>query len=494
MVTRALGDERGFTLVEVLIAALVLLVAVVATMGLFDAANKATAATRQREAANSLERELVEGARSVPFDTLVGTTALNARLQAMPGLEDDTAGGGAYTINRRGTSFTVTTSVCTMDDPQDDGGANRASGVTFCSGSAPAGGTDKNPEDYRRVAVTLTWQAKKLTRSVTQTAVVNNPGSAAGPAVASLQPAGYAAPYEISNAAVTSVQINLTTSSRPAVVNWNLDGSPQLGAVTPQVGDTTGQAWQFTWPIGAVDGGLDDGPYLLSAEAFNTYGVSGPSRTETVLLNRSAARKVQNVAGGRDRFGRVQLEWSANTERDIIGYEVERTNASGTTLATPCPFTSQKLDTSCIDASPPADAAAYPIFYRVRAYDRQPGSSTPRAGAWSDLLKVTFDNRPPNPPTQLSATTTAGGTSSAVVTLTFKRPSPEDPDAGDSVAFYRIYRDGTALADRYQRWYATGNSVTWTDTKTGASTHTYYVTAVDTHFAESNAQGPVTGG
>ena len=64
---------------------------------------------------------------------------------------------------------------------------------------------------------------------------------------------------------------------------------------------------------------------------------------------------------------------------------------------------------------------------------------------------------------------------------------PEDPDAGDSVSFFRIYRDGDALGDRYERYFDGSGRRTspGPDTSTGGITHSYWVTAVDQHYAES---------
>ena len=69
--------------------------------------------------------------------------------------------------------------------------------------------------------------------------------------------------------------------------------------------------------------------------------------------------------------------------------------------------------------------------------------------------------------------------------------SAGDPDIGDSVDYYRIYRDGTTYADRYDR---TGMSseLTWTDTNTNGVAHDYSVVAVDTQLAESAFSNTVT--
>jgi prepilin-type N-terminal cleavage/methylation domain-containing protein len=479
-----LSDERGFTLIEVLVAMFILLVGVLATLALFDRANAATVVDRQREAATSLAREITEGARGVPFDDLVSTVSLNAELQAMPGLEDDSAGGGPYTMMRRGTAFTVVTSVCTVDDGKD-GGGSRPSSMSFCTDSTSAGTVDANPEDYRRVKATVSWTHQGITRSVTQTGIVNNPGS--GPGVQSVVPDGWAAPYEIT-AVVPALTIKITTSSPANVVSWSLDGTKQSTA--PVQSDGTALLWAVDWPIET----LDDGPYVITADAFDANGISGPSRTETITLNRYLPRKPLDVAGGRNGHGSVDIEWSANTERDIIGYEVERTDATGTREIV-CGFVEQKLDLTCTDPSPPPDDE---IYYRVRAYDKAPGTGAPRPGEWSDPLKVVRTNQPPFPPPGLSASTSFPGTSSAVVRLTFQRPDPQDPDAGDSIAFFRIYRvDPGAqprVRDRYDRWYGGGDSVTWDDIHTGGSPHDYYVSAVDTNYGESAMVGPVNGG
>jgi hypothetical protein len=177
----------------------------------------------------------------------------------------------------------------------------------------------------------------------------------------------------------------------------------------------------------------------------------------------------------------VEIEWDANTERDIIGYDVRRSD--GTVV---CPLSTQQLKTFCTDTSPPSGAL---ISYWVRAYDKAPGTGAPRAGADSAQLDVTNTNNAPFPPIITSYSRTNN-----VTTIRWSRPSPADLDepSGDGIAFYRIYRDGTAITDRYERWYDSASSITWQDTQTGGTTHTYYVTAVDKHYAESLMVGPVT--
>jgi hypothetical protein len=311
-----------------------------------------------------------------------------------------------------------------------------------------------------------------------QTGIVSNPGSAGGPAIRSIAPRGYAAPFVVSDPLTNAVVVDLTTSSAPNTVKWLLDGTTQPSA--PVMNGPSGVAWMFTWTIGDVTTGLLDGDYIVSAEAFNQYGVSGPGRQETVILNRRKPFKPTQVTGGRSNFGTVEIEWSANSERDIVGYEVYRQGS-----ATPvCSLATLQLDTFCVDGSPPGTAL---VDYWVVAYDKDPVTGLLRPGDQSNTLTVVNNNNAPFGPTNL-----VGSRSGSTVTLTWKRPSPADPDPLDGIEFYRIYRDGQALADRYERWFDQAATITWQDTATGGVSHSYSVTAVDKHYAESPFLGPAT--
>ena len=468
-------DQRGFTLVETVSAMFILLVGVLATAQIIDASSSANAANRQRDGATNLARELVEAARGVPYEK-VSATGVTTALQSIPGLEDFP--GSGYVIRRDGVGYTVVIDVCVMDDAKD-GGGTRPSGATFCSNSVAPGTADKNPEDYKRVTVTTTWTRDGRQSRVVQSGVVNNPGSASGPAIRTLIPRGLTAPYVVTSSA-TSVIFDATTSSRPDAGNWLLDGTVKGPLIE---NGSTGLAWMFTWSIGPVDTGTLDGQYIVAAEAVR-QGVSGPGRSETVVLNRRQPFAPQQVTGGRTNFGTVEIEWNANKERDIVGYQVVRVTPDDPDTVV-CPLVTQQLVTTCVDTAPP-DVAN--LGYVVYAYDRDPATGTPRAGDVSTpTLDVTKTNTAPFAPTNLGASR-AGD----IVTLSWQRPSPEDPDAGDAIEFYRVYRDGKALGDRYERWFDPRATPIWQDTRTGGLTHTYWVTAVDKNFAESPFLGPVT--
>ncbi len=464
--TASSRDQAGFTLIEVMVASFVLLVGVLAVVGLLNAANGATNRTRAHDTATNLARELIEGSRSIPYER-VSSPGVIAELQRLPGLNDTDA--GPYTLRCGTVTYSVGINVCVMDDPKDGGGPRPAgASATFCANSVAPGTADKNPEDYKRVTVTAEWTEQTRTRRVSQTGIINNPGSASGPAVRFLAPRGYSSPFTVL-ADVDTNTFDLTTSSKPATLAWMLDGSRQSAPITAT--GATGLAWQFDWSIKT----LDDGAYVIGAEAYDVYGVSGPGRQETVVLNRHLARRPQQVTGGRTAFGTVEIEWTANSERDIAGYDVIREGA----VAPVCPITEQQLKTFCTDMSPPANG---PLRYYVRAYDRDAAGNL-RVSENSLPLIVVDTNAAPYGVANLTLTKLSNGDTK----LTWTRPSPEDPDAGDSISFFRIYRDGVSLANRYDRYFDfTGSaSVTWTDTDTEGVQHSYSVTAVDQQYAES---------
>jgi competence protein ComGC len=475
-----LRSESGFTLVETMMASLVLVVGVLGTLALIDTANSKTVATRGREAATSLARQLIEDVNNIPFREL-SQTGIEADLQSNQGLES-AAGSPSYSINRRGFSYAITVTVCSLDDPRDGLGSH--AGATFCSSSpyslTAAAGTpaDPDPEDYKRVVVQVRWNG----HTVQQSALVANPGSAAGPAVTNLVPtttSGGSTTID-SSYAQTSVGFRATTNITPTSVTWSRDGDTQGDA------SGSGNTWNFTWPIGpATDPAqaLDpatvlDGTYNIGARAFDQFGVTGAARTVTMTLNRSIARKPTGVAAGRNNQV-VEIDWQANPEHDIVGYQVYRRLTPGGTATLVCPLIQQ---TSCQDQSAPNQAT---LYYYVVALDRDTAGNQ-RLGSLGADVAVTQTDHPPYVPTNLLASTSNGTT-----ILRWTAASPADPDAGDSIAFYRIYRDGSAYANRYDRT-GTGADLTYTDTHPDGVPHTYYVTAVDTQLAESPLLGPVT--
>lgn len=456
---RILFDSAGFTLVELLTAATVLLVGMLGVVAMIAGANARTVATRGREAATNVQRELVERARAIPYAQLTDAS-VTSQLQAMPGLQDSSPAPG-YQINRRGFSYTVTIDVCSVDDGKDQYGAHGA-GV-FCAGS-PAGTQDANPDDYKVLTTDITWSQPDGQGRARQQTLVNSPGNNVGPAICNITLDGS------TNMTITSVlaslNVGLCVTFEPSTLSVSVDGKV-VGSATG-----SGTVWTYPWGIDT----LVDGSYLLSARAFDDQGRPGAARSVTVTLNRFLPQAPVGLAAGRNGSV-VEAEWLSNKERDIVGYRLYR----GGTLVASC----ANVDaTSCQDTSPP-DVPL--LTYTLRALDRD-ASGNLREGPNSGPVAVTQLNNRPYPPTDLTLTANAEGDA----VLSWSAPSPDDPDLTDSIAFYRIYRDGTAVSERFDRT-GTGTELTWTDARSAGESHQYWVTAVDSQLAESLVLGPVGG-
>ena len=169
-----------------------------------------------------------------------------------------------------------------------------------------------------------------------------------------------------------------------------------------------------------------------------------------------------------------------------LGYRVYRVNTGVTpnTYTQVCPGTgTTPLNaTTCQDLNPPATGQ---LTYVVAAVDRDTSGAF-RNGAYSDTDADRDQQHRAQPADQ-----PAGHHIGQHHDPALDRPTVPDPDPGDSIAFYRIYRDGVTYDDRYDKT-GDGSTLTYTDSALDGSTHTYYVTAVDTHLAESTALGPVT--
>jgi prepilin-type N-terminal cleavage/methylation domain-containing protein len=481
------SGERGFTLVEVLVAITLLLVGVLGTATLIDGANATTGRTLAREGATSLARQIVEGSRAVPYAQLASQAALQAQLKAQPGLADGSTTDSAWTIERRGITYTVVAEVCSVDDQLDGYGSHPGG---FCTGSAPAGTADFNPDDYKRVTATLSWRRQGKTERLQQVTIVPNPGSAAGPRIDAFD---MTAPVEcdatmpscptIVSPSSSSASFSVTTASAVQSVAWSVDGEVQP---SDSVGGS-GTSWSFDWPLGS----LPDGVYLIGAQAFGEASgpglptAAGPRRVLTVALNRRSPAGPTGFVAGRtrspvDQHPIVDFEWLPHSDRDVEGYRVYRVvgEPGGGDDVLVCPSTgvAPLEETTCQDEAPP-DADS--VDYYVAAVDRHPDPPGDyRVGDRSVVRTVTKTNLPPYAPTSVTVSTTSGDP-----VLSWSAITPPDPNAGDAVEFYRIYRDGTAISDRYDRGSA--DSRTYTDFRSEDEGHQYWVTAVDAQLGES---------
>lgn len=469
-----LQDDRGFTIIETLVAAVLLLGGVIGSLTMLSVANDRTLVNQGREAGTNLARDVVEAANALPYEKLTGATITDA-LQATPGLG---SAGGSWTVLRRGLRYTITSTACTIDDGVDGYGASFVkSAGGWCSDSAATNNNlmtqDRAPDDMRRVSVTVTWTQKGQVRTVTQAAVIPNPGNAGGPQVTNLT---YSPGVIGPNTVVTFTAT--VPSSTASIVRFFVDGA-QMGA-----GTKSGTQWSWSWDTT----GLPDATSTITAQAYDVEGRSRGAFPAIVKIDRNPALAPSGFAGGRNlrlmasgSNSVVDMEWNQSDDPDVFGYRVYRGSATSRVLVCEKLREQDADPTQCTDTAPPASS---PISYGVVSLDRDPVSGATRETVDPVFVPFGTDDDVPGTPGGLTATKTAEG--SVVLNWTAANPGNQ----GEPLRFYRIYRDGVALANRYSRTQGTGQ--TWTDPVPSTSTHTYYVTAVDTLFGESAPTPGVT--
>ena len=513
--------EDGFTIIEVLIASVVLLVGLMGVLGMVTQSDSVSASNRAREQGVALQREIIEAARSIPYDQLAQNSIVG-RIKATAGLTDSTMTANGWTYRRRNITYAVAIGTCAVDDPTDGTGAHESAGYCLngtgsttpsqCmsylgrSGSiagaatAPAGspaaadcgidsnfdgavdgladtsgapcsncsGTDTNPNDYKRIVVLVRWNRGLGSRYALQSTTLPNPGLSAAPAITTLSPAS-----RTMTQGDQLINFNITLNTPPATVAWYVDGTGK------GQGTGSGLNWAFQWDLGVVNyggpsptvGEILDVTYVVSAKGIDQFGQAGTAKASTVIVNRRAPYPPTNPHAGRNDND-AYLDWGANAERDVEGYRVYRTQPGSDQLV--CNLV---RITRCRENGMPAGAQQYFVV----AVDRDTAGNL-RDGDHSTIVTIPATNAAPTPPPSVIAAKSGLNTILSWTAAT-------DPDAGDSIQFYRIYRDGTDWIDNYYGRTSSSSSLSFTDTATDGDVHTYWVVAVDQNFTESRPLG-----
>ena len=342
---------------------LLLLVGMLATFMLVGNANATLSKSRAREAGTNLAREILEGARDTGYSQIGSSDWFTPTLQNLSGGSGTVSAAGSNgqstTVTRRGVSYSVTVTWCSVDDSGDGYGAHSSS-LSWCSDSASTSTTDPQPEDLKRVTARITWSfAGTAQPALVQTATFAATGAIAGPTTSDLVitfPTGVnqTAPVITSSPPGGSVTFK-GTSVGASDMKFFVDSSEVLGTTTNNNDGT----WSFNWNIT----GVPDGVYTISAVAVDALGNRGPPRTLQVKLARSVPDPPQNVTGGYNfvyssgnRIPVVELEWDASVSGLVTGYSVVK---GSTTVC------SASTNTDCMDLSP---ASSGSTTYTIRTH------------------------------------------------------------------------------------------------------------------------------
>jgi Tfp pilus assembly protein PilV len=470
----------------VLIAAVILVVGLTTMLGLLDSSIKATATAGAREGATNLARAILEDARTIPYAQLSNpdvaqSATITAQLQAMNGLADASAAAG-WQIVRRGITYTVTATECSIDDPKDGYGAHDS---TFCADSNKTAAEDSQPADLKRVTVDVKWTAIGRSPDVRQVLTLTSAGEAVGLSASSLKlssPVVGASSAPLITAANEPASKELTFSvSSPtgtSAMTWSLDGNRQTPAPAFQAGTT----WTFKWAIG----GLSDGTYKVSAQAINKAGVTGPPVSIAVTLIRGAPAAPKGTKGGFNTINVsgtpapvAELEWQPNSERNVIGYRVYNRNKLI------CANESASASTSCIDKGPPArSASAEERSYKISAlYRKAEGEVLSNTISEGPAASFTITGEPPVlPGPEAPVAPLKAVREGEVVKLSWSAPTTKP-------SFYRIYRGTTDYTSRYDVT-GSGEVTTYEDVH-AIGFQKYWVTSVNSSLKESSFLGPV---
>ncbi|MGH2838426.1 MAG: hypothetical protein ACRDJY_08780 [Thermoleophilaceae bacterium] len=456
--TRA-REQVGFTIVEVMVAATILMVGILGTVAMLDTVSKRSLTAAKRQAAVGLVRDVLETSRQLPFRQVEGGSII-ARLQEHGNLR----GNGStsdWKVERGRTTFSVRIEVCGVDDPADGTGSHL--NAALCDGSIPPGTKDANPIDYKIVSARVSWEEPGGSKTVSEHVLITS-GGRDRPGVANLSLTSPASP-EITTPAITRASFSASTTVTADALVWSVDGSQQGSAQ----GD--GRSWSFSWNLPAVDGA-----YEVSAAAYDASGISGTSRSLTITINRYPPSAPEDFFAGRNGSV-VEIEWTPSPERDVIGYRVYRQTQSGA-VEPACPLTDPEV-AECVDASPPPEDNHW-LRYWVVGVDRDPAGAE-REGAMSAFVNVNANRpAPPAAPQDFAIVEDDEGN----VTLTWTAVGSADS--------YRIYRDGFTIGDRYGRIDAEDGETEFDDPDPGIEPHQYWITAVDEFLQESLLVGPVT--
>lgn len=513
--------DDGFSLIELVIAMAVTLTGVLGTVALLDRASAQTSTAKARQTANALVRDILETSQGVAY-TQLSTANIKGVLQANGFPDDVPVTGSTWDIKRNGITFTVAATACKVDDPRD-GQANHPPDGGYCADSAGGAG-DSNGDDYRRVTLTVTPPAG-LGGPITQTTIVGsnritNPGGT-GPGGGTATSneikelkitsptlySGQVAPCNNHNACTFPSVTTSTVSPKSVTFRTTTAYTAQrlVYTVDGQVMATmTGPATTFDWTWNLPDG-QPDGTYVVAAQIYDATGqnaVTSPTPM-VVTINRylpDHTAFAPTAAGRNPLWGNLPeietyptTDTTARVDRDITGFLATRL-VNGNVNGTACQTFSPGVR-GCQDTNPP-NCCSSTVTYRITPTGANPDGSTQVGGNTAQSPNVNAANTRPLEPG--SVTIVRNGTR---VTISWiNPPGSGDPDAGDCIDFFRVYRrdlNGSTweYADRVDRT-TFGNDVapcggagelsnSITLIESNAAVKRYRITAVDTHLAES---------
>lgn len=380
-IQRRTGEQAGFTIVEVLVAAVVLIVGLLTTFNALDLTAHTSMVTRAREGAVNLARQIDEDARSLEYSQLTSSSAVTSDLQAMPGLAS-TSSGSTWTVYRRNITYTIS--------------------VTEADQSA----VSQQTLSQKQITTQISWTVSGQTRSYTETTTISSGGQGLNLDASSLQWASSSmpascvsptctatAPVVTASMSVNTMTFSVQTPAGMSGVAWEVNGVQQSWSASSVATNATTATWTTTTPWSIAS--LPDGTYEIGAAAQDgsstgTYvriyvrlARSAPSTPSFTADNWAGYGFDTNLYSSGTKQTAVDLDWSGSNnpastgnsgDYNVVGYQL--TTPGGTVCKTA--LTSQSWGvstfpawcnsptdtiwcssaTACTDLSPPSTTAS----------------------------------------------------------------------------------------------------------------------------------------
>ncbi len=280
------ADERGFTLVEMMVAIVLLAIILTALMTVIISSLTAMQLDEQQVRATHLAQEELERLRAIEWDCVgfdatdpdyVGTYNGNPTVTLDAAECSDTTIAPDPSPRVRpvdGIDYTVTPHVYWIDDPEDD----------------PAAGPDPDPQDYKEFAVDVNWTVRGQTytysNTTTRVPTVEEVPITALPVAAAFEITSYQVDPTIvqiddDGDTLQAITVTVETSSAASLVQLVVAPPATYGTATlTDISAGAGTRWQLVIPDEEDEFPAGDHTFTVNA----TGGAASDTESQTVTF------------------------------------------------------------------------------------------------------------------------------------------------------------------------------------------------------------------
>lgn len=336
MRSRRVDDEAGFTLVEMLVALVIVTMVAGGFLAVLISTVGASRTSEARTTANQVAQDYLEKVVQAPWSS-IGLYATDSGYQS-------TANNGEPTVTLttsprpanvpsplvtppaiNGVSYTVRTDITWQDDPSDGLGAADANGST---------------QDIKHVVVTVSWTQSGATRTVvlddlrSPTAIEVAPSrGTVGLSVTVSAPSS--ASLDTSGKLVSALAVTATPSK--TISGATLTYTTRTGTQT--VAMTSGAGGTYTASLDSTTGAFDTGPTSLSvtvtagsstASGKATVNLLGPGNSTPTITVTAAPSQSLNATGTLTQAVALTVTTSSAASSGSVTYPTHGSSLNGT--------------------------------------------------------------------------------------------------------------------------------------------------------------------